>query len=63
MRTHAYTNGHPNIRRQTETQSLSQHGETALLIVAKKKKSKEKRELLKLLLECNANTELTDNVN
>ena len=62
-RTHAYTDGHPSIRRQTDTHSLVQYGETALLIVAKKEKSKEKKEMLELMLECNVNAELSDNVN
>ena len=40
-----------------------QRGDSTLMVVAKKEKSKEKKELLKLLVECKANKKLEDNVN
>ena len=40
-----------------------QRGEPTLTVVAKKEKSKEKKKLLELLVDCNANKKLKDNVN
>ena len=54
---------HPPSHTRTHTHTHVQYGNTALMIVAQKTKSQKRQELLKLLVECKANTKLKDNVN
>ena len=54
---------HTHTHTHTHMYPFVQRGESTLMVVAKKDKSKEKQELLKLLVACKANVHLKDNVN
>ena len=61
--THTFTHARTHTHKHTHMYPFAQRGDSALMVVAKKDQSKEKHELLKLLVACKANAALKDNVN